>query len=178
MCLLLLLLFADSPAPPPGTPHSRGANWMKNATFGAFPPGTTGGAFVQYFADRACTVPVNNGFDVKALTCGQYTDPQGSPLYVAAGCLHGASAQATCQADVCPGGCGSPVVADCTTAINSFSSGGNLPADAKCFGGSGNNDCINIEGILSFWASTLFHDVSHAGSGMSTVYVRHKPRLM
>ena len=75
---------------------------------------------------------------------------------MAAGCLHGTAAQAACHADVCPGGCGSPVVADCNTAINSYASGGggNLPADAKCFGGSGNNDCVNIEGIIL--ASILF----------------------
>ena len=120
---------------------------MYNASqsFGAFPPGTTGGAFIQYFVDAACTVPVNDGFDIKALTCAAYTAPDGSPLYLAAGCLHGASAQAKCGEDTCPGGCGSPVSADCTTAINSYSSGGNLPADAKCFGGR-QNECIRIEG--------------------------------
>lgn len=84
------------------------------------------------------------------LTCGQYTDPSGDPLYMAAGCLHGASATATCGQDTCPGGCGSSVQADCSTAINAMSGGGSplLPADAKCFGGSGNNDCVNIEGAL------------------------------
>lgn len=39
---------------------------MQNSSFGAFPPGTTEGAFIQFFADADCTSPVNNGFDVKA----------------------------------------------------------------------------------------------------------------